>query len=53
MALLIPLITLMVISKLDITVYFYITPVHLYIIPRGLSYLIGRKSTKKTYPSAF
>ena len=41
----IPLTNLMVIGKLDITVYFRITPVHLYIIPRGFSYLIGRKST--------
>ena len=44
---------LMVIGKLDITVCFHATPVHLYIIPRGFSYLIGRKSTLKTYPSAF
>ena len=43
----------MIISKLDITVYFHITPVHLYLIPRGFSYLIGRKSTPKTYICAF
>ena len=49
----IPLTNLMVIGKLDITVYFHITPVYLYIIPIGFSYLIGRKWTLKTYPSAF
>ena len=33
----IPLTILLVIGKLDITVYFYITPVDLYIMPGGLS----------------
>ena len=42
----------MVIGKLDITVYFHIIPVDLYIIPRWFTYLIDRKSTPKTYPSA-
>ena len=49
----IPLTTLMVISKLDIAVYFHITPVGFYIIRRWFTYLIGRKSASKTYPSAF
>ena len=49
----IPLANLMVIGKLDITVYFHITSVHICIIPREFSYLIGRKATPKTYPSAF
>ena len=49
----IPITTLMVISKLDIAVYFHITPVGFYIIHRWFTYLIGRKSASKTYPSAF
>ena len=37
----------MVIGKLDITVYFHITSVHVCIIPRGFSYLIDRNRLRK------